>query len=225
MKKALFAAFPLFFNLYLAKAASGTGEPLLSDLLYEKLVCIDGEKPSFEAFDRGLKGYQRLQNEGKLLNTRYMTLIDFSLSSKTRRLWVLDMEEKRVVHYTYVAHGKNTGLEFAKSFSNTPNTNMSSLGFYVTGKTYTGKHGLSLYLEGLETGINDNARQRAIVMHGAEYATEDFIGQVGRLGRSFGCPAVPDGLHEEIIELIKGGAALFIYYPDPEYLNQSSYLL
>lgn len=199
-------------------------EPGTPSLLYENLA-FAGTKPSFEAFEKGLKGYWKLQKEGKLSNPRYFTLIDFSLSSKTKRLWVVDLIGKRIVHHTFVAHGKNTGLEFAKTFSNVPNTNMSSLGFYLTGETYTGKHGLSLYLDGLEKDINDNARRRAIVIHSAEYATENFVNRVGRLGRSFGCPAIPPGLHKEIISLIKGGTALFIYYPDNDYLSRSAYLI
>jgi hypothetical protein len=129
-----------------------------------------------------------------------------------------------VIFQDYVAHGKNTGNLMAEKFSNRPFSNQSSLGFFQTAETYHGKHGLSLRLDGLEKGINDKARQRAIVIHSAKYAEESFIKKYGRLGRSFGCPALPAGNYYEIIELIKGGTLLFIYYPQPGYLENSSVL-
>ena len=122
---------------------------------------------------------------------------------------------------TLVAHGKNTGEEFARSFSNEPESHKSSLGFYTTKDTYQGEHGLSLKLEGKEPGFNDKAEARSIVMHGAGYVCDNFICQFGRLGRSFGCPSVPYGEHEQIINAIKGGSCLFIYYPDKKYLTAS----
>ncbi|MFH1321277.1 MAG: murein L,D-transpeptidase catalytic domain family protein [Bacteroidota bacterium] len=114
--------------------------------------------------------------------------------------------------------------EFARYFSNAPKSYKSSLGFYITGDTYYGKHGLSLYLDGMEEGFNDNARERAIVMHGAEYVSNNFIKKYGRLGRSFGCPSVPIELHKEIIRTIKGGTCLFIFYPDQKYESSSELL-
>jgi hypothetical protein len=186
---------------------------------------FSGNKPSFEAFYKAMKGYTHLKQKNQLPNSRFLTLIDFSLSSVFERLWIIDMETMSVVHHTLVSHGRNTGDELAMNFSNVPNTYMTSLGFYITGDTYFGKHGLSLYLDGMEKGFNDNARRRTIVMHSADYATPDFIKRTGRLGRSFGCPAIPPDLHKEIIELIKGGTALFIYYPDQEYLPRSQLLL
>ncbi len=181
-------------------------------------------KPSYKLFYAGIKGYNALIREQRLNNYRYLTLIDFSLSSKLRRLWVIDLESMQVVHNSLVAHGKNTGEEFAIKFSNIPKTNMSSLGFYVTGGTYYGKYGLSLYLDGIESGINDNARKRAIVMHSAPYATRNFINKYGRLGRSYGCPALPPAKSTEIIETIKDKSCLFIYYPDKNYLVKSKYI-
>jgi hypothetical protein len=129
-----------------------------------------------------------------------------------------------VIYQDYIAHGKNTGNLMAEKFSNTPHSNQSSLGFYKTAETYHGKHGLSLKLDGLEIGINDMARQRAIVIHAAKYAEESFIKKYGRLGRSFGCPALPAQNYDEIIELIKGGTLLFIYFPESRYLENSSVL-
>jgi hypothetical protein len=185
----------------------------------------NGKKPSFDAFYKAMKGYMYLDQANALPNNRFITLIDFSMSSVHERLWIIDMKTMEVVYHTLVSHGRNTGEKYAMKFSNVPNTHMSSLGFYVTGDTYFGKHGLSLYLDGLEEGYNDNARRRTIVMHSAEYATPDFIKRTGRLGRSFGCPAIPPDKHKEIIDLIKGGTAMFIYYPDQEYLQRSKFLL
>lgn len=186
------------------------------DSLYGKLIAT-GTKPSYVLFSKGMSGYASLLNEGKIQNSRYLTLIDFSLSSKVRRLWVIDLNSDSVVHHSLVAHGKNTGEEYAVNFSNRPKSNMSSLGFYVTGSTYYGKHGFSLLLDGVEEGINDNARKRAIVIHPAAYATQDFSRKYGRLGRSFGCPALPPAKSEAIIDTIKDKSCLFIYHPNREY--------
>ena len=123
-----------------------------------------------------------------------------------------------------VAHGKNTGGLLAKNFSNTIGSKQSSLGFYITGNTYTGKHGLSLYLNGIEPNINDNAKERAIVIHGASYVSQDFISENGRLGRSFGCPAVPVSKHKTIINTIKNGSCLFMYYPSAYYFDHSQFV-
>ncbi len=193
------------------------------DSLYN-LLKTTGSKPSFIVFSDGLIGFDKMMKEGKITKTRYLTLIDFTLSSKQKRLWVIDLDSLIIIHHSLVAHGKNTGGEFAVKFSNTPKSNMSSLGFFVTGSTYYGKHGFSLYLEGIEAGINDNARKRAIVIHPASYATKDFIMRYGRLGRSFGCPALPPSVSASIIETIRGGSCLFIYYPDKTYFIKSKYL-
>jgi hypothetical protein len=123
-----------------------------------------------------------------------------------------------------VAHGKNTGELYAEKFSNISGSYTSSLGFYSTGDTYHGGHGLSLFLDGVEDGINDKARERAIVIHGADYVTEAFIKQNGRLGRSFGCPSLPPEINEEVIQTISGGSCLFIYADDKEYLSKSSFI-
>jgi hypothetical protein len=150
-------------------------------------------------------------------------MIDFRKSSNEKRLWVIDLEEKKILFHSLTAHGRNTGNLFAENFSNTPNSNQSSLGFYITGQKYLGKHGISLKLHGIEKGINDMAEARAIVMHGADYVSESHIKKYGRLGRSFGCPAVPMGLHKEIIPFLEGGTCIFIFYPDPNYLGKSEF--
>ncbi len=129
----------------------------------------------------------------KIKNADVLTIIDFSKPSTEKRLFVFDIQNMKVLYQTYVAHGVNSGTLYAKRFSNKPGSNMSSLGFYITGETYIGQHGYSLRLDGLETGINNNANKRAIVMHSADYASTGFINARGYLGRSYGCPAIPRG--------------------------------
>lgn len=157
-----------------------------------------------------LKKYPTYQ---KKASSSIITLIDFSLPSTQKRLWVIDLSTTTILAESYVAHGKNSGVTNAEKFSNRPNSYQSSLGFYKTGKTYYGKHGYSLRLYGLEKNINDLAFQRAIVMHPASYATEQFIEEHGRLGRSFGCPALPPDVSQKIIDYIKDESLLFIYHP------------
>lgn len=186
---------------------------------YQLYNDLSGEaKPSFTAFTLALQGYQALEAKAQ---RAIITVIDFSLPSSEKRMWIIDLEEQVILHHTYVAHGKNTGTLMAKRFSNIPQSLQSSLGFYQTDNVYYGKHGRSLRLNGLESGINDKARERAIVLHGADYATEAFVKRQGRLGRSFGCPAVPRQETDAIIDWIKEGTLLFIYHPNPEYLAQS----
>lgn len=201
----------------------GKYDTKLIDTYYDLLEPVD-IKPSYKVFYGGILGYDKLRKENKIQNQRYLTLIDFSLSSKQKRLWVIDMETLYIVHHCLVSHGKNSGAEYAVRFSNTVNSYMSSIGFFLTGATYFGKHGQSLYLEGLEEGINNNARKRAIVMHSAQYVTPDFISKNGRLGRSFGCPALPPTKSVEIINKIKDKSCLFIYYPENRYLVNSKYI-
>jgi hypothetical protein len=193
------------------------------DSLYRNLEPSD-IKPSYKLFYGGMAGYKKMIVEDKLQNNRYITLIDFSLSSKKKRLWVIDIDSLKIVHHSLVSHGRNSGEEYAVRFSNAPNSYMSSIGFYITGNSYCGKHGESLYLEGMEAGVNDNARKRAIVMHSADYATRDFVNKYGRLGRSYGCPALPPAKSTMIIDTIKNKSCLFIYYPDVNYLVNSKYL-
>lgn len=191
--------------------------------LYNSIDFADSERPQLDIFQRAYAGYLALRHSGKLSPRKVLTIIDFRKSANEKRMWVIDLEDKRVIFHSLTAHGRNTGDLFAKKFSNTPNSNQSSLGFYVTGKKYIGKHGLSLKLHGIEKGINDMAEARAIVMHGAEYVSESFIKKHGRLGRSFGCPSVPMGLHNEIIRSISDGTCLFIFYPDAGYLSRSQF--
>jgi len=180
---------------------------------------------STEAFRFALRGFERLKNEGKLLNESVLTIIDFSQSSNKKRMYVIDLYKKALLFNTYVAHGRNTGDEFAEKFSNISGSFQSSLGFYLTENMAIGsKVGLSLILKGLEAGINDKAREREIIMHGADYATENFIQKHGRLGRSYGCPSLPPDLIKPVAETIKNGSLLFIYKPDDNYMHKSPVL-
>lgn len=174
----------------------------------------------FDAFKSAYTGYKKLNRSGNTL----LTLIDFNLPSTEKRMYVLDMQKKRVLYVTYVSHGRNSGDNYATSFSNRDGSHQSSLGFYRTDGVYHGGNGYSLRLDGLEKGINDKARQRAIVIHGADYCSENVIRSTGRLGRSFGCPALPRELAKPIIDTIKNGSLLFIYADQPEYLANSEVL-
>jgi hypothetical protein len=188
---------------------------------------LEGEsKPEFKLFEKAYLGYIDLKLNGMLHPEKnVLSIVDFRLSSKEKRMWVIDLDQKEVVFNVHVAHGKNSGEEYATYFSNTPNSLKSSLGFYITGETYYGKNGLSLKLKGLERGFNSNAFSRYIVLHGADYADSSFLKENGILGNSEGCPAVPMALHKEIINLTKGGTVFFHYYPDLNYLEESSYMM
>jgi len=179
------------------------------------------EFPPLYLLQTALAGYELLVEEKSINRPEVITIIDFSLQSDRERLWVIDLHQGKVLYHCLVSHGRNSGELMAENFSNTPGSNESSPGFYVTGETYIGRHGLSLTLDGLERGINDKARARAIVIHGADYVSDDFIRAHGRLGRSQGCPAVPVELSDEIIKTIKGGSCLFIYAPIPDYKSNS----
>lgn len=182
------------------------------ELVYNSLNANQFELPNLESFTEALKGYYLLKEKG-LIQKDILTLVDFSLSSNTKRLWVIDMATNTVLYNSLVAHGRNTGEEFANSFSNASSSFKSSLGFYVTGEIYNGKHGMSLKLDGLEKGINNNARARGVVMHSANYVSNSFIKNNKRLGRSQGCPAIPAELLDGIVNTIKNKSCLFIYHP------------
>ncbi|MDR6844058.1 murein L,D-transpeptidase catalytic domain family protein [Flavobacterium granuli] len=188
-------------------------------LVYSSLHSNQFQLPKEECFAEALKGFYELKEKG-LIKRDILTLIDFSLSSNAKRLWIIDLSTNEVLLQSLVAHGRNTGEEFANNFSNRPESFKSSLGLYATGEVYNGKHGLSLKLDGLEKGINDFARKRAVVMHGANYVSESFIKNHKRLGRSQGCPAVPQEFASEIISMIKGQSCLYIYHPSINNLKQ-----
>jgi hypothetical protein len=179
---------------------------------------------SKKAFIEGLKGYAVLRAQGKLNNDEILTIADFSLPSTKKRLFIIDLENFKLLFNTYVAHGRNSGKEYARHFSNSPESHMSSLGFYVTCQTYYGEHGLSLKLQGEEKGINDNAASRAIVIHPADYVSESTVKSLGYLGRSYGCPALPEKVATPIIKTIKDGSCFFVYSDSKKYISRSSLL-
>ena len=181
-------------------------------LVYSTLHSDKFDLPKLESFAEALKGYYSLKDKG-LIKKDILTLVDFSLSSNSKRLWVINLTTGDILFHSLVAHGRNTGDEFASNFSNASESYKSSLGFYATGEIYNGKHGMSLKLDGLEKGVNDNARARGVVMHAADYVSNSFIRNNNRLGRSQGCPAVPVELSEEIISVIKDKSCFFIYHP------------
>lgn len=174
-------------------------------------------------FDLAVRAFQRAVANGQTA-ARMLTIIDYSLPSTERRLWVLDLARGKVLFNELVAHGKHTGENIARVFSNEPGSNQSSLGAFLTGATYFGKHGLSLRLHGLEPGINDRAEERAIVMHAADYVSEDLIRSQGRIGRSQGCPAVRPAVARKLIDTIRGGTLVFAYYPDAAYERASGFV-
>ncbi len=196
-----------------------TKDPVIE--IYDELASNAAEAPSPEVFHLAMEGYQKLSNE---LKNQTLTIIDFSLPSTEKRMWIIDPVKAEVLLHSVVSHGRNSGDLMAVRFSNKPQSYQSSLGFYKTAETYQGKHGYSLRLDGLEKGFNDQARNRAIVIHGADYAQEHFAKSVGRLGRSLGCPALPPQLSAQAINLIKDGSLLFIFGNDENYLNQSMIL-
>jgi len=200
-----------------------TKEVKMAALLYDKLN-LDSLGLSQEAYMLGLKGFERLKIDGKLQNDNIVSIIDFSKPSSSKRLFVIDLASGVLLFNTYVAHGQNSGFAMAEKFSNKSSSLQSSLGFYETSSTYIGKHGYSLKLEGLEKGINDNALERSIVMHGASYVSEGMIKIKGYLGRSWGCPAVPEKYSKPIIDKIKNGSCIFIYANNSKYLQQSKIL-
>lgn len=180
--------------------------------IYKNLKTNQFSLPNFESFAKGLEGFYKLKDKG-IIHKNILTLVDFSLSSTEKRLWVIDLQNNSILFQSLVAHGKNSGIEYASDFSNKSESHKSSLGLFATGETYVGKHGVSLRLDGLEKGTNNKARARAIVIHGANYVSESFIEKYGRLGRSFGCPSLPIKIAKDIIETIKDKSCLFIYYP------------
>lgn len=186
--------------------------------LYDSLE-LKKQGLSEKAFYYAWSGFQKMN-----LHNPIMAIADFTQSSRNKRLYVIDLIKRKVLLNTYVAHGRNSGQEFAERFSNNNSSYQSSLGFYKTLGTYQGKHGLSLRLEGLEKGINDRALERAIVMHGADYVSESFIKNTGRLGRSQGCPAVSIADSKKLINMMCNGAGLFIYSADQAYVKSSPLL-
>lgn len=191
--------------------------------LYETIGLKD-KGLDFDVFRYALIGYYNLKGKGSIKKRGIISIIDYRKPSNNERFFVIDIIRKKLLYHTLVAHGRHSGDIYARYFSNEPGSLQSSLGFFVTGDTYDGEHGYSLYLYGMERGFNDKARARRIIVHGAYYARRAFIRKYGRLGRSQGCPALPAGPHIDIIDTILGGTCLFQFYDDSKYLKSSSLL-
>lgn len=233
MKRILFVTLLLVscVELFAARTVLNTATSTRNKIHFEdslhhlyQVIGLEEYQLSYEIFRYGMIGYYRLSAEGKISHKQILTIIDFTKASTEKRFYTIDLAARKVLYHTYVSHGKNTGENLARSFSNVVHSNQSSLGFSVTAETYVGSKGYSLKLDGVEKGFNDNMRNRAVVMHDADYVSEYWISRYGRLGRSQGCPALPKEISKEVIDRIKNGTPIFTYYNDPEYLTQSAYL-
>ena len=175
-----------------------------------------------KAFEYAWRGYHNLLKKRMIRRRSVLSICDFSQPSSSKRMYVIDVRRKKLLYRTYVAHGQNSGEEYANSFSNAPDSYKSSLGFYLTQWTYFGRNGLSLRLNGVDSGFNDMAFKRNIVLHGSSYVSDKYMQKFGELGTSLGCPALPADVSRVIIRALKGGSCLFIYHPTAEYLGNSS---
>lgn len=191
--------------------------------VYNK-IAFKGAKLNFDVFKKAYTGYANLKSAGKVnSNKDILTVADFSKRSSEKRLWVIDLNKNKVLFHDYVAHGQGSGGAMATKFSNTNNSHQSSLGFYVTGNTYVGKHGRSLKMHGMDHGFNHSALARAVVIHAAKYVSAARAA-TGSIGRSWGCPAVSEKIAQPMISAIKGGTVLFVYAPQANYLKKSTWL-
>lgn len=221
---------PFFANPVIAEVPAANLIKSAKDIIVEEAQILYQEMDlktrglSEKAFVYAWQGYKQLIEEGRIYKKSILSICDFSQSSRRRRLYVLDVEERKLVTQTFVAHGRNSGGEYARSFSNKPESHKSSLGFYITRSTYYGGHGLALNIEGQEHGINDRADDRKIVVHGSRYVGANFLKRNPFNGRSFGCPAIPAKETKQIIQTIKGGSVFFIYHPTKDYLERSTLL-
>jgi len=177
-----------------------------------------------KAFEYAWRGYHNLLKKKLIRKKSVLSICDFSQSSCSKRMYVIDVQNKRLLYRTYVAHGMGSGREYANAFSNRPESCKSSLGFYVTRGTYTGSNGLSLRIDGVEKGFNNMAHERKIVIHGANYVSERILHKYGVMGTTFGCPAIPTEMASAIIPVLKNGTCFFIYYPSKRYLSRSRIL-
>src|ERR1700754_3401082 len=176
---------------------------------------------SRQAFQSAWTGYYKLRKKGLLRKSSVLSICDFSQSSSNQRLYVIDVRNRKVLYRTYVAHGINSGEEFANVFSNKMESCKSSLGFYITKQTYNGVNGMSLRIEGVDKGFNNNAYKRAIVIHGAAYVSQRILRKYGVMGTTFGCPAIPSEMTSQIIPVVKNGSCFYIYSPSKKYLSHS----
>ena len=209
-------------SMMISDSSSVSSNVSLAERIYTEMK-LEKAGLSKKTVEHAITGYQKLVDSGLVNNTRYLTIVDFGQSSRKKRLYILDMHNNKLAWNTFVSHGKNSGVDMAKNFSNRINSEQSSLGFYVTKATYHGKHGLSLRLSGLEDGFNDNAEARGVVVHGAAYVNAGRVNSA-YMGRSQGCPALSENEFAEVINLIKGGSVMFIYSPSEDYLQSSPLL-
>jgi len=212
-----------FASLLPSVSDEGSGVSQWIDSVYGNMQ-LDSLGLQKSVFFYACKGYQYLLSQHRLNNSALLTICDYTQSSTNKRLYVIDMVKGEVLYNTYVSHGKNSGSEFATSFSNKSESHKISLGFMITGNTYRGKAGYSMCFEGLEKGINNNVKSRAIVMHGSDYVNEKRADEGAFMGRSYGCPAVPYNEHKKIIDAIKGGSCFFAYANDKWYASSSKIL-
>lgn len=190
--------------------------------MYQKLK-LKKAQLEYAPFKTAYIGYLNLQAKGEL-KKEILTILDFTKSSRFKRMWIIDMKKQKLVRRELVAHGKNSGHDMVTSFSNKLHSNQSSMGFYVTDSPYIGSNGISMLINGMDKGYNCQARNRAVVMHGADYVNPKTMNHNGRLGRSFGCPAVETHKAQEIIDYVKNGSCLFIYFKDKKYLSSSKWI-
>jgi hypothetical protein len=226
-KLLIFITLLLLTSAYVPSAKTGDKKESyvpLEQQMEESFLSLHEPSLSRDAYRLALQGYQALLSEGRITNDSVLSIIDFTLPSSDYRFFVINLKRNRVIFKTLVSHGCNSGELYAIRFSNKLQSHQSALGFYITGDTYTGSQGYSLLLDGVDAGYNDLARKRCIVIHGADYVSEEFISRNGRLGRSFGCPALPALLCVPIIDSIKGGSVLFSYYSDITYPVRSRVL-
>lgn len=195
--------------------------PTGAELLKSLYLQMEAQNISWEAFEQAMLGRQKLMQNEPFSKSNIITIVDFSKASTEERMFVIDIEKKKIIYSSLTSHGKNSGENMATSFSNRPQSYQSSLGFFKTAETYYGSKGFSLKLDGLESNINCKARERGIVIHAADYVSEQFANAHGRLGRSQGCPALPREMNREIIDVIKGGSLFFIYAPNEGYQKTS----
>lgn len=225
---AFIGVFTLLSNSISNSAPGGqkinSGSDIISDEDYNRILltslytdCELTDKLDFNVFKSAMDGYNSIEAPNKKL----LSIIDYSKPSTEKRFFIIDIENHKLLYQTLVAHGKKSGYINATTFSNKYGSHKSSLGFFRTGNSYYGIRGYSLKLEGLEKGINDNARQRGIIIHGANYVDERLVNGNGVIGRSWGCPAVSKKLSKEIINLLKGGSLLYIYANDELYKENS----
>lgn len=200
-----------------ADNAGGRGNPLLSQL--QRLA----PEADPQVLALALESAECASASGTIPAPRRLAVIDYSRPSTERRLWVFDLSAPRVLYTEYVAHGRASGENLPTAFSNLDSSHQSSLGLFATAEVYTGHNGVSMRMDGLEPGFNDHARDRAIVMHGANYVDPQMAQRQGRLGRSYGCPAVRPAVAEGMIDALKDGQLVFAYYPDQQWLTQSKF--